>query len=134
MGNIVKISEVVKQELEGYDIKLKEDIGVDTILKCEKCGEPNYLIYADGSGEVSECSCVKKENFRGKVKKFKELSVFDKLAEGKTFEKSIVTNDKEKGYISSFKKFCDNFETFKGCGYKLVLAGNTGVGKTYNTA
>ena len=106
----------------------KEQDGVITL--CEKCKEP-IKILKDGYEFNTDCRCEEKRRWDIKNKKYKNLSLFDKDSEENNFENAIIVDEKERAYVLSFKKFCDNFDLVKKRGLGMILKGNAGTGKTY---
>lgn len=103
--------------------------------ECEICKQPKkvsinvqYFDYTDE--RIFEIDKEKHINCN-KIAKYEKLSIFDKLHKQNTFKNANSINEKEKEFVDSFKKYCDNFEKAKENGVGLLLTGNAGNGKTF---
>jgi len=112
---------IEKEDPESFDIK-----------RCEICGQPSsvHIYESEFFGTFYSIDSVKHKNCI-KIAKYEKLSIFDKSHKENTFENSKPTNEKEKRYLDSFKKYCDNFEKAKKLGVGLLLTGKAGTGKTF---
>ena len=118
--------------LEEFNRIEKERPESSDIQRCRYCNQPSRVhIYENEIyGTFYAIDKIKHENC-AKIHKYEKLSIFDKLHKQNTFENSNTTNEKEKEFLESFKKYCDNFEKAKENGVGLLLTGNAGNGKTF---
>lgn len=122
-----------KEELlEQFYIKEKNKKKYD-ISRCEVCGEPSRVLIEDEKSIHGIFYYIdnKKHSTCLKIRKYENLSIFDKNHKENIFKNSKTKNEKEKHYLESFKNYCKNFEKAKENGVGLLLTGNAGTGKTF---
>jgi len=130
---IKKIAEQSKKNMQSPPIIKNTEIKEKC---CAICGE---LIWRDdGMYETSyDCKCVvelrKKERLEKEIKRYSEISSFEKGFKNNTFELDKSENARQETYMRRALKFAKNIELIKQnksrCG--ILLCGETGTGKTY---
>ena len=134
---VFREDEVTKEILLSEYERLKKEYPNNDwyYTECKYCGKPKTVTLKinnwDYTDEKVYAIDSEKHKHCDKILKYEKLSIFDKNYKQNTFENSIPKDEKEKSYLESFKRYCENFEKAKENGVGLLLTGNAGTGKTF---